>query len=73
MGREYGESLVYYPTLTFQCLDVRLEVITIFFRGARSKPVSPFTGDIKYITFTLSEEDGIISHDLCNLVLDSPE
>ena len=49
------------------------KVVPIFFRGARSNPVSPFPEDRKFITLISIEEDGMISHNLCNLVLEIPE
>ena len=49
------------------------KVIPILFRGTKNNPVSSFPEDIKYITLTSSDEDGVISHDLCNLVLDNSE
>ena len=52
MGREYRDSLIYYKGFP------------IFFIGARSNPVSPFSEDRKCITLTSIEEDGAISHDL---------
>ena len=47
--------------------------INIFFGGERIKPVSHFPEDIKCINLTKIEEYGMISHDLCNLVLDISE
>ena len=73
MGREYGDSHIYYPTLKLQYLGVHRKVIPIVFRGARINPVSPFPEDRTYIILTSSEEDVMISHDLYNLVLDSSE
>ena len=48
--------------------QVLSKVITISLRGARNNLVSTFTEDRKGITLTSSEEDGMISQDLCNLV-----
>ena len=73
MGRLYGGSLLYYPPLKLQCLDMLSKCIPIFFRGARSNPVSPFPEDRKCITLTSNEEDEMISRDICNLVLDISE
>ena len=47
MGGEYRDSLLYYPTLKFQCLDVCIKGIPILLRGTRSNPLSPFLGDRK--------------------------
>ena len=43
--------------------------VPIFSRVSRSNLVSPFPEDIKFITLTSSEEDGMIYHGLYNLVL----
>ena len=73
MGGEYGYYLLYYPTLKLHCLDVRSKGIPILFRGARSNPVSPFPEDRKFRTLASSEEGGMISYNLCDLVLCSLE
>ena len=65
--------LLYYPTLKLQCLDACWGYFTIFFRGARSNTLSPFPEDRRFITLTSSNEDGIIFHDLRNLVSDRSE
>ena len=66
-------NILYSPKLKFQCLDVCCKGFTNLFRGARSNPISTFTEDIKFITLTSNEGDGMISHDLRNLVSDSME
>ena len=48
---------------------MRSKGIPIFLVGERSNPVYPFDEDRNCITLTSSEDDGMISHDLCNLVL----
>ena len=68
-----GGSLSYPPTLNFQCLDVRCKILTIFFCGSRSNPVSALPEDRKFITLTSSKGGGMIPHNLHNLVSDIPE
>ena len=70
MGREYGYFLLYYPTLKLKCLGLLSKGIPIFFRGARINLVSTLPEDRKCITLTSIKEDTMISHDLCNFVLD---
>ena len=67
---DIGDSLLYYPTLKLQCHDLRCKRFPIFFRGARINPVSNVPEDRKCITLTSSNEDGMISHNRCNLVSD---
>ena len=64
MGMEYGDSLIYYPTIKLQCLDVRSKGIPILFRGTRINPVYPFTEDRKCTTLTSIKEDGMVYHNL---------
>ena len=47
--------------------------ITFFFRGEKRNPVSIFPEDRECITLTSIEGDRMISHNVCNLVLDRLE
>ena len=48
--------------------QVLSKVITISLRGAINNLVSTFPEDRKGVALTSSDEDGMISQDLCNLV-----
>ena len=64
------KSITEQPSDIVQCTgygECRSEQVT------RSNPISPFPEDRKCITLTSSEEDGMKSHDLHNLVSDSSE
>ena len=62
------DYLMYPPTLKLQCLGLCFKGFPILFSTTRSNPVSPFPEDIIRMNFKLSEEDGMISHNLLNLV-----
>ena len=63
MVREYGRSLIYFPSL--KCLSKAF----LFSSGSQEETrYLPFL-DRKCITLTSSEDYGMISQDLCNLVL----
>ena len=72
-ARNTAYSLIYYPTLKFNCLDLSCKGIPVFYRVKISNPVYTFIEDRKSITLTSIKEDGMISHYLCNLILDSLE
>ena len=64
------QSIYFWLSYLLPFAKVLRKGIPFLFREARINPVSPFTQDRLFITFTSSEEDGMISHDLWNLVLD---